>query len=70
MLAGDLAVGSLSVGLDRVAIRSACLLLDLAISVDLIFAAELFSLSSAPAQDHAPAICARTQPFECRPMAG
>jgi len=53
MLAGDLAVESLSDGSDRVAIRSASLLLDLAIPVDLIFAAELFRLSSAPAQDHA-----------------
>lgn len=53
MLAGDLAADSTLDSTDRPVIRAGSLLLDLTITIDLIFAAELYSLSSAPAQEHA-----------------
>jgi hypothetical protein len=52
MLASDLADDSNQLGdPGRAAIRASALLLDLALPVDMIFAAELFALSSSPARD-------------------
>jgi hypothetical protein len=53
MLAGDLAAESALDNSAPVVIRAGSLLLDLAIPIDLIFAAELFSLSSVSAKEHA-----------------